>query len=32
MQQAAPAGNWFCQSCGAANTGGFCQSCGTKKA
>ena len=31
MQQApaAPAaGNWFCQSCGAPNTGKFCQSCG----
>jgi len=30
MQQQAPAptDNWFCQSCGAQNTGKFCQSCG----
>jgi hypothetical protein len=31
MQQAAPAANWFCQSCGAQNQGGFCQSCGAPK-
>jgi hypothetical protein len=24
-------GPWFCQSCGAQNTGRFCQSCGTSK-
>jgi len=31
QQQAAPAGDWFCQSCGTKNTGMFCQSCGAKK-
>jgi len=33
QQQAAPApaGNWFCQSCGAQNQGMFCQGCGARR-
>ena len=30
--QPAPAGNWFCQGCGAQNQGKFCQSCGATRA
>jgi len=29
MQQ--PAGNWFCQGCGAQNQGMFCQGCGARR-
>jgi len=32
MQQPVQSGNWFCQSCGAQNTGRFCQSCGATRA
>ena len=33
MQQPAPApaGNWFCQSCGTQNQGKFCQGCGAQQ-
>jgi len=30
-QQPVQSGNWFCQSCGAQNTGVFCQSCGARR-